>query len=253
MKSNYLKDKNQEQYGYVYKITNLINGKIYVGIHKYNGTSIDMKYWGGGHLIKNAITKYGKSNFVREIIEWCPSKTVLNSREEHWIDRLNARDLSIGYNLAQGGSHNGGNQLGHTTSKETRIKISNANKGKIRTDTWLHNLSVSHTGLTQSSETIMKRVSKTRGKMRDELQRQNLSNGCKYRVYNNICNTCGKTFVAKSHKTKNCIDCIIKDILDRDDNHKSNKKYHNTCNKCNEIFDAHIHNKQLCTKCEIEY
>lgn len=85
---------------YIYKITNKINGKIYVGRHKtYKEESFD-RYWGSGPLIKQAIKKYGKENFTKEILEECTKDTVAD-REIYWIDKLGAR---IGnYNLTSGG------------------------------------------------------------------------------------------------------------------------------------------------------
>ena len=61
---------------YTYKITNLINGKYYVGIHK---GELDDSYYGSGKAIKEAIKKYGKDNFSKEIIK------VHQNIEEAWI------------------------------------------------------------------------------------------------------------------------------------------------------------------------
>jgi hypothetical protein len=47
-------------YGYIYKTTNLINGKIYIGQHK---GCLSSHYIGSGKLIRWAINKYGKRNF----------------------------------------------------------------------------------------------------------------------------------------------------------------------------------------------
>ena len=95
---------------YIYKITNKINGKIYVGRHKtYKNESFD-KYWGSGKLIKQAIKKYGIENFTKEIIEEC-SKDNVAEREMFWIDKLNARDGN--YNLSAGGP--GGDSTTNTT------------------------------------------------------------------------------------------------------------------------------------------
>lgn len=68
----------------IYKTTNLINGKIYVGQHK---TSANDGYLGSGKLITRSIKKYGKENFIRETLEYCTFANV-NEREIYWIDNL---------------------------------------------------------------------------------------------------------------------------------------------------------------------
>lgn len=52
---------------YVYKITNKINGKIYIGKRKHHDPLND-PYMGSGKLIKSAIKKYGKDSFEKEIL-----------------------------------------------------------------------------------------------------------------------------------------------------------------------------------------
>lgn len=81
----------------IYKTTNLINGKIYVGQHK---TSADDGYLGSGKILKLAIKKYGKENFKREILEFCNLSNVDN-REIYWINNLNS--VNEGYNITEGG------------------------------------------------------------------------------------------------------------------------------------------------------
>jgi len=83
----------------IYKTTNLIDGKIYIG----QDSKDDDKYYGSGYIIRRAIKKYGKLNFKREILERCSSKSELNEREIFWIDKLKSRDPDIGYNITAGG------------------------------------------------------------------------------------------------------------------------------------------------------
>jgi len=89
---------------FIYKTTNLINGKIYIGEHNGKYTN----YLGSGKILKLAIKKYGKENFKREIIEECETLEELDEREIYWIEFYNSRDKKVGYNIREGGGLNGG-------------------------------------------------------------------------------------------------------------------------------------------------
>jgi|694.fasta_scaffold32799_9 hypothetical protein len=84
---------------YIYKITNTINGRWYIG--KTNGQ--DPNYMGSGKLLKQAYKKYGQENFVKEVLETCTSEQELNLREQHWIQESGALSDPLSYNLAEGG------------------------------------------------------------------------------------------------------------------------------------------------------
>lgn len=88
-------------YGYVYKTTNLLNNKIYIGQHK--SKVFDPKYYGSGSWFSSVFKKYGKENFICEIIEECETLEILNEREIYWIEYFQSRNPSIGYNIAKGG------------------------------------------------------------------------------------------------------------------------------------------------------
>lgn len=91
-------------YGYIYKTTNIINGKIYIGQHKSNNFLKEHYYIGSGKLLKIAIQKYGKENFKCELLEECDSKELLDIREKYWITYYNSTDKEIGYNISSGGN-----------------------------------------------------------------------------------------------------------------------------------------------------
>ena len=115
----------------VYKTTNKLNGKIYIGKDESNNPS----YIGSGVILKKAINKYGKDNFIKEILEECNSRELLNDREIYWIDKYKSTDHTIGYNIAEGG--NGGNTyFGKTDSEliEIKLKISNSLKNRVFTE-----------------------------------------------------------------------------------------------------------------------
>lgn len=106
----------------IYKTTNTVTGKIYVGQHK-TGT-VDDGYLGSGKIIRRAIKKYGDDAFTREILEICGSKEEANTAEEKWITKLDSTNKDIGYNITP---HAYG---GQPLSNESRQKISEKMKGR---------------------------------------------------------------------------------------------------------------------------
>lgn len=94
----------------VYKTTNLVNGKIYIGKDSCN----DPLYLGSGLILQRAIQKHGIVNFHKDILEVCSTQQDLNKREQHWIKHLNSTDRRVGYNIAKGGL--GGDTFTNQTS-----------------------------------------------------------------------------------------------------------------------------------------
>lgn len=90
-------------YGYIYKTTNLINGKIYIGQHRVANENDNDDYLGSGKLIRRAVKLYGKDNFKKEIIAYCNSLDELNQLEEEYIKMYNSTNHTIGYNISKGG------------------------------------------------------------------------------------------------------------------------------------------------------
>lgn len=88
-------------YGYIYKTTNLLNGKIYVGQKK--AKEMNKKYYGSGVLIKKAIEKYGKECFSVELIDFAMSADDLDFLEVKYIKELKAKHEYGNYNIADGG------------------------------------------------------------------------------------------------------------------------------------------------------
>jgi len=107
---------------YVYKTTNLINNKIYIGFHK----SKSKNYLGSGKILKQALKKYGRENFINEILEICNSEEELFKREKYWIKHYDSQNRLIGYNITDGGLGGVGSKhlLGRKLSEEHRLNIS---------------------------------------------------------------------------------------------------------------------------------
>lgn len=90
----------------IYKITNLVNNKIYIG---QTITGVDSRWKGHLHkdgckFLHNAILKYGKENFKIEVIEYC-EENELDDREVYWISYYHSTDRNIGYNILKGGNN----------------------------------------------------------------------------------------------------------------------------------------------------
>lgn len=88
---------------YIYRIINIENGHDYIGRKRESNTRspLNDNYWGSGTLIKEAIQKYGKQNFRKEIIEYGLTYEDAVNREVFWIQKF--RDEGKGYyNISPG-------------------------------------------------------------------------------------------------------------------------------------------------------
>jgi len=84
----------------IYKTTNLINNKIYIGLHQ--ATNPYDSYLGSGKLLKKAIKKYGKQNFNKEVLHIFLSRKEMVNMEKELVNKdfINRSDT---YNLNLGG------------------------------------------------------------------------------------------------------------------------------------------------------
>jgi len=161
-------------YGYIYKTTNSLNNKIYIGQKK---GSFNKNYFGSGlHLIR-AIDRYGKDKFKLEIVIYAEDKDKLSELEKQYIKEYREK---IGhdnlYNITEGGEgriaplskeqahklrqsitgihlsdeHKAKLRLallGKKRSDEIKNKISSSKKGKMFSIEHIENLRLSHLGL----------------------------------------------------------------------------------------------------------
>lgn len=90
----------------IYKITNTVNGKFYIGSsvrikQRWRNHRSDLR--GNRHHsvhLQNAWNKYGEAAFVHSIIEECSKETLLE-REQYYMDLWNPLDINVGYNVAK--------------------------------------------------------------------------------------------------------------------------------------------------------
>jgi group I intron endonuclease len=132
---------------YIYKTTNLINNKIYIGQSSYP-VEESTNYLGSGSILNRAIAKYGKDQFTKEILERdITNINDLNLREIYYIAKYNSTNDTIGYNITSGGT--GGDTISNHPDRDTIVaKISKSikelwedpehrsNMSAIRLKTW---------------------------------------------------------------------------------------------------------------------
>lgn len=121
-------------YSAIYKITHRDSGKVYVG-SALNVGRRKIEHWRdlrgkrhGNRKLQNAWNKYGEAAFVFTVLEKVDDPADLITREQVWIDSLQATGKQ-GYNLAP----KAGSILGFVMSAETRERMSLAAVGKTKT------------------------------------------------------------------------------------------------------------------------
>lgn len=105
--------------GIIYRTTCLITFDKYIGKHACKSTSFD-GYLGSGKHLKRAIDKYGKNNFIRQIIRVVDDDEDIDELERYYIRINDAVNRSDYYNIQEGGE---GLAIGYVPSEETRKKM----------------------------------------------------------------------------------------------------------------------------------
>lgn len=145
----------------IYKITNIINGKYYIGKHqtKY----LDDGYLGSGKLLRRAITKYGIDNFHKEILHICPTEKQMNILEKILV----VPDVELNYNLCPGGQGGFGYINDSFWTEEKRLdhnrKVSPFTINRVVPEKTKENISKALTGLKKKplSAEARKRIADT--------------------------------------------------------------------------------------------
>ncbi len=164
------KIKNEYKYYYIYKTTNLINNKIYIGQRCSNKSCELDSYLGSGVILNKSIKKHGIENFKKDLIEYV-SKETINEREVFWIKEFNSTNVNTGYNLNIGG----GSNRGFKHSDEAKRRIGESKKGKTQPEELKLRWSANRTGMIFSEETKIKMSESAMKNMADINERRKRS------------------------------------------------------------------------------
>ena len=176
----------------IYKITNEVNGKIYIGKHQTK--DLNDGYMGSGKHLKRAINKHGLENFTKEILFQFDNETDMNAKEAELVTEEFVKE-DTNYNLCPGG-HGGFGYINSTglntsgvvnrdykeiskkvqetrmlrnyvVSDETRIKLSENNWSKNNPELHKKHVSGLHSGKQKSEEHKKKISEKLSGKKKE--------------------------------------------------------------------------------------
>jgi group I intron endonuclease len=157
----------------IYRITNIITGTFYIGVHKTK--NINDTYLGSGTLIRKAIREYGKENFTKEILEELQSEEEMLKREEEIVTKEFIQNNDV-YNIMVGGGYgsrekNGLTFINKKHSKESRKKIQEKRKGKKLSEQVKLKMSKNHFSKKdqEAHREIAKKASRSRKNIKDGL------------------------------------------------------------------------------------
>lgn len=108
----------------VYKITNKITGKIYIGITNQGSGARYRHHWyesriGEPSPMHRSMAKYGEDNFTLEIIDFAETYEELKEKEKFWIKKFNSTDRNTGIN-------------GDTIERQLKKPLKNPNDWRVK-------------------------------------------------------------------------------------------------------------------------
>jgi hypothetical protein len=138
----------------IYKITNQINQKFYIG--KHETTNVNDGYMGSGIAIKSAIKKHGPDAFKKEVLYTFESRAQMNSKEKELLTQeLLSNPLC--YNIAFGGQ--GGN-LGEAVNQKIGIAMSRVLAGVSKTEQHKEAIRISKKSY-KPTDSVISKIKKT--------------------------------------------------------------------------------------------
>jgi len=132
---------SHKPFGVVYQVTNVVNGKIYIGqttdsLSKRWRRHVSLSKTGGQAALQRAIRKHGPDKFEIELVATCFTPETLDQAERDWIQLSQSYLSSYGYNNTLGGA----SWFHHT--EETKQKLSQSAKQRLQSPELRHQLSL---------------------------------------------------------------------------------------------------------------
>lgn len=188
----------------VYRILCLENQKVYIG-SSVNLRRRYLDHWSrlrhkkhGNVKLQNAWNKYGSESFVFDVLEYCDKK-ILQEKEQYWMETLNACDK--GFNIStKAGVHIGGMIGGvYRHSEESKLKISQKNKGRKVSKDWIEKMKKHNTGKKLTLEHRLKCSDALKGRTFTEEHKTKIGDSLKGKKCNHSRDV-SKRYVAKAYK-----------------------------------------------------
>jgi len=193
---------------YLYKITNIVNGKVYIGQsvepnrrwskHKTATRGLIKGNNKNPQFIHKAMAKHGIDNFTFNIICTCAGAEEAGLKEDELIEQYNSRDEKCGYNLIPGGKIKAGKDhpwFGRNHSDKSKSLISNKMQNNKN---WINSSRMS--GKKHSEKTKKKLAQKLTGN----------SNAFKPDKIKTLCRSCNKEIRNATY----CKDCVPRTKID---------------------------------------
>jgi group I intron endonuclease len=158
-------------YYYLYEVTNLVNGKTYIGQHITQ--DLEDGYLGSGEALKSAIKKYGRDKFKREILLFARNQQALNILEMMAVTPEFCEQKD-NYNLKEGGNSGRPNPETREKMRKKKLGPRNHNYGKAKTLEWKAKVGAANRGKIHTEESRLKMSLARIGKRHTEKTKQKI-------------------------------------------------------------------------------
>ena len=158
----------------IYKTTNNINGKYYIGKHKTR--DLDDNYLGSGTMLKRAIKKHGINNFVKEYLFIFDNEEDMNNKEAELVSEEFIKE-DTNYNLALGGRGSWSYANNHPLQEEYRKLARDTFQNLLKDDNYRNRFSKTIFDIWKNKSDIDKNITLENLKRASKIAQKNHPNG----------------------------------------------------------------------------